>query len=98
MSVQRVAGDPIRKLSGPAGRLIGPARLCLSEGIIPQGIIHTIALALHYNNPADESAHRLQKMIADKGIETVLNEVCGIAPNEKLGQLILTEYQKTSNK
>ena len=97
-TIQRVGSDPIRKLSGPSGRLIGPARLCLSEDIIPEGIIHTIALALHYDNPADESAHRLQKMIADKGVETVVNEVCGVAPDEKLGQLILSEYQKTSTK
>ncbi len=96
-TIQRVSRDPIRKLSGPGGRLIGPARLCLSEDIIPEGIIHTIALALHYDNPADESALRLQKMIAEKGVETVVNEVCGVAPDEKLGQLILAEYKKTSN-
>lgn len=97
-TIQRVGSDPIRKLSGPSGRLIGPARLCLSENLIPEGIIHTIALALHYDNPADESARRLQKMIADKGIRAVLNEVCSVAPDEKLGQLILTEYRKTSTK
>ncbi len=97
-TIQRVGSDPIRKLSGPSGRLIGPARLCLSQDTIPEGIIHTIALALGYDNPADESARRLQKMIAEKGVETVVNEVCGVAPGEKLGQLILTEYQKTSTK
>ncbi len=97
-TVERVGGDPIRKLSGPAGRLIGPTRLCLSENIIPHGIIHTIALALGYDNPADESAGRLQKMIAEKGIEVVLEEVCGVAADEQLGQLILGEYKKTKPK
>ena len=95
-TIQRVAGDPIRKLSGPGGRLIGPARLCLAENIIPDGIIHAIALALGYDNPADESAVRLQAMIADRGPEAVINEICGVAPDEKLGQLILDKYEKNT--
>ena len=54
-TVARVAGDPIRKLTGPGGRLIGSASLCLSHGIIPVGIIHSITLALRYDNPADDN-------------------------------------------
>lgn len=97
-TIERVGGDPIRKLSVPDGRLIGPARLCLSENIIPEGIIHTIALALGYDNPGDESARKLQKMIGEKGVEAVLRNVCSVGADEQLGQLILAEYKKTSSK
>jgi len=95
-TVARVAGDPIRKLSSSDGRLIGSAGLCMSCGIVPEGIIHSIALALRYDNPADESAVRLQEMIANKGVAAVLQEVCNLAPGEKLHRLILAEYEKIS--
>ena len=70
----------------------------MSCGIVPEGIIHSIALALRYDNPADESAVRLQEMIAGKGVAAVLQEVCNLAPDGKLHRLILAEYKKISCK
>jgi len=95
-TIARVAGDPIRKLSGPHGRLIGAARLCLSCGTVPEGIIHSIALALRYDNPLDESAVQLQEMIAAKGLTSVLKDICGLGPDEQLYSLILGEHKKIS--
>ncbi|NIA06976.1 MAG: hypothetical protein GWP14_04940 [Actinobacteria bacterium] len=95
-TVARVAGDPIRKLSGPGGRLIGSALLCLSQGIVPEGIVHSIALALRYDHPADESAVKLQAMISDQGIDSVLQQVCKLTPDQQLYRLIRAEYEKTT--
>ena len=95
-TVARVAGDPIRKLSGPGGRLIGAALLCLSHDIAPNGIIHSIAHALRYDNPADDSAVKLQAMIAEKGLEHVLRTTCKLTPDQQLYRLISAEYEKTS--
>ena len=97
-TIARVAGDPLRKLKGPGGRLIGGALLCLSEGIDPTEIVHSIAVALRYDNPADESAQRLQEMITDQGVEMVLQQVCGLGPEDELGRLILSQYKKIANK
>ena len=93
-TVARVAGDPIRKLSGPGGRLIGSALLCLSQDIVPEGIVHGIALALRYDHPADESAVKLQAMISDQGLDSVLQQVCNLTPEKPLYRLILAEYKK----
>ena len=95
-TVARVAGDPIRKLSGPGGRLIGSAQLCLSQGIIPEGVIHSIAAALCYDNPADESAVKLQNMITAQGVDSVLQQVCKLNPDQQLYRLILAEYEKNT--
>ena len=95
-TVARVAGDPIRKLSGPGGRLIGSASLCLSHGIVPAGIIHSIALALRYDNPADESAVKLQAMIRAQGLDSVLQQICKLTPDQQLYRLILEEYERIS--
>lgn len=95
-TIARVAGDPIRKL-GPGGRLIGSASLCLCQGIEPRGIIQSIGLALGYDEPSDESAQRLQKMLSAKGVEGVLQEVCKLKPNGQLSRLIVAEYKKAGH-
>ncbi|MCX5684646.1 MAG: mannitol-1-phosphate 5-dehydrogenase [Planctomycetota bacterium] len=81
--VRRVAADPLRKL-GREDRLIGSARLCLEEDVEPAHLLVGIRAALAYNNPDDPAAVRLQEMLAMRGREAVLREVCGLAPDEPL--------------
>jgi len=81
--VRRVAADPLRKL-GPEDRLIGAARLCLEEKVEPAHLLVGIRAALQYNSGDDPSAVRLQEMLATRGREAVLREVCGLAPDEPL--------------
>lgn len=81
--VRRVAADPLRKL-GPEDRLIGAARLCLEENVEPAHLLVGIRAALQYNSGDDPSAVRLQEMLATRGREAVLREVCGLAPDEPL--------------
>jgi mannitol-1-phosphate 5-dehydrogenase len=81
--VRRVAADPLRKL-GREDRLIGSARLCLEENVEPAHLLVGIRAALGYNNPDDPAAVRLQEMLASRGRESVLRDVCGLSPDEPL--------------
>lgn len=90
-TVQRVARDPLRKL-GPEDRLIGGARLCLSQGIFPERIAEACGAALCYDWPEDTEAVALQKMIAQAGVEKVLKEVSGVEPSEPLAKKIVAYY------
>lgn len=85
--IERNARDPIRKL-GPDDRLVGPALMCLREGIVPEHIAVSIACALFYDEPTDDIAVELKKMREEKGVDFVLESVCGIEPDGKLGTLV----------
>jgi len=92
-SVQRVGRDPIRKL-GPDDRLVGSARLCISQKIFPSRVAQVCGAALQYANPDDPGAVKLQSMIKDSGLEEVLRSVSGVDPGSDLGQSIISSYNK----
>ena len=85
--VERNVRDPLRKL-GRHDRLVGPACLALECGIRPFQLALAIAAALKYSNEQDPSAARLQQMIADEGLDTVFQKVCGIEPDGVLARLV----------
>jgi mannitol-1-phosphate 5-dehydrogenase len=85
--VERNVRDPLRKL-GRHDRLIGPACLALEYGIRPYHLALAIAAALKYTNAQDPSAVRLQQMIAEEGLDAVLEKVCGIEPDGVLARLV----------
>lgn len=91
--VTRHAKDPIRKL-GPEDRLVGPARMALKHGIFPETIIDTIAKALFFDYPEDESAMKLKEMRETKGIPFVLKEICKLDENEPLYGEVLKSVDK----
>jgi mannitol-1-phosphate 5-dehydrogenase len=88
----RLARDPIRKLA-PDDRLTGAARLCESQEVTPRALSQVIAAALRFDAPDDPTAVALQTQIAEKGLHSVLESVCGIAPAEPLGRLVLAAYE-----
>ena len=90
-TIKRVASDPIRKL-GPEERLVGSARLCLSEGVLPNKIACVCGAAYCYDEPEDPEAVRLQKLIGDKGIDETVCEVSGLRPEERLCRMIVESY------
>ena len=87
----RVARDPIRKL-GPEDRLIGSAKLCMENDIFPKNIAYICGAAFNYNYPKDEIAQRLQEMIADEGIEKVIEKVSEIDSMSDFGEKIIEGY------
>jgi len=76
-TVVRVGKDPIRKLQ-PNDRLIGGARLCLEYKIMPVNFIKGIRAALAYDNPDDKEAVELQSLLKVRGLDAVLQEICGL--------------------
>lgn len=85
--VERQVRDPLRKL-GRHDRLVGPACLALEYGIRPYQLALAIAAALRYSYPQDPSALKLQQMIAEDGLDSVLERVCGIEPDGVLAWLV----------
>jgi mannitol-1-phosphate 5-dehydrogenase len=92
-TVQRVARSPIRKL-GPQERLIGAAKLCLSQDIFPDNVASICAAALCFDYREDIQAVELQKMIEGNGVEHTVGVVTGIRPDSLLGAKIISEYEK----
>ncbi len=86
--IARVGRDPIRKL-GPKDRLIGSARMCLEQGLCPEGIAFAVAAAIRYDSRDDPAAQTLQRLRHDQGIEGVLREVCHVTGERPLVDLVV---------
>ncbi len=91
-TVARVARDPIRKL-GRNDRLVGSAVLALEYEVKPVYLLEGIVAALRYDNPEDEKAVELQRLISEEGIAHVLETVCGLRPDEPLHEMISDKYR-----
>ena len=91
--VIRHGKDPIRKL-GPQDRLIAPCRMALKHGIYPKTLIDTIAKALYFDEPSDAEAVKLKMLRQQKGVEYVLQTVCGLDKNERLYHEVLKSVEQ----
>lgn len=86
-NVVRIAREPIRKLS-PTDRFIGPAKMAQESGIVPEAIALGTAAALYYDYPEDKEAMELQRLRKEKGIDFILDNICGLGENRELKELI----------
>lgn len=75
--VARNARDPIRKL-GPEDRLVGPSLIAIKYGAVPIGLATAIAAAMFYDDPADARAVELDSIRREKGIDHILDSICGL--------------------
>ncbi|MFW6286439.1 MAG: hypothetical protein ACOC29_00720 [Candidatus Sumerlaeota bacterium] len=87
-TIRRVARDPLRKL-GPDERLVGLLRRLIKHELPIGPVCDTIAAALHYQDPANAEARRMHRQIDSEGPGTILEEYCGILPEEKAFPRIL---------
>jgi mannitol-1-phosphate 5-dehydrogenase len=92
-TVARVGRDPLRKL-GFNDRLIGSARIAIEFGIEPVNLVDGICAALNFDNPDDETAVDLQRVLDEKGIDHVLSGVCGLSQDHALFSMIKQAYLK----
>lgn len=95
-TVVRMAADPLRKLQ-KADRLIGPALLCLKNGVEPAHLVRAIAYALQYRNEDDPNSVKLTDAIQSDGLDETLRAVTGLGedPMEKnLADKIKAAYQQ----
>lgn len=96
-TIFRLARDPIRKL-GPTDRLVGGARLALKHGIEPDALSWGIAAGLAFDDPRDPEASRLQEMLREQGVDTVLVRVCGLDPAGPLAEMVRERYGRVVKK
>ncbi len=92
-TVYRVGRDPERKL-GPDDRLIGSARLCISQCIMPENVTRICGAALCYDHSGDPEAVSLQEKIKRWGIEKTILEICKVEPASDLGMRIIGAYHE----
>ncbi|MBM4043653.1 MAG: mannitol-1-phosphate 5-dehydrogenase [Planctomycetes bacterium] len=94
-TVARCGRDPIRKL-GPNDRLVGSAKLALEYGVQPRGLVKGIVAALRYDNPEDEKAVELAKLLCEKGLAHVLETICGLKSDERLALMVRKEWASSA--
>jgi len=93
--VARVARDPWRKLAGD-DRLIGAARLCHAQGVVPAAIARHIIAACHYE-PADDEPRAVEwRALRAQGPLVHLAVVAGLTSQEPLMSTILFADRQTS--
>lgn len=95
-TVIRMTANPIRKLH-KEDRLVGPALLCLKNGVEPMHITRAIAAALHYRNEEDPKSIVLSDAISKKGLMSVLEEICGLGTDpleRQLAESIMKTYDR----
>lgn len=91
--ITRVGRGPLRKL-GKNDRLIRPALLYMEvTGKEPIQLAKVIAAVLHYENPEDDEAVKLQELIAEKGYKKTLQIVTELDEDHPLLQVVLREYK-----
>lgn len=93
-TIERVGRDPARKLRADE-RLVGPALLCLEEGIEPVRIARVIAAALRFEGAADDpSAAQVRDMAREKGVAGALWEFSRIPASSPLVSLVRDAYNE----
>jgi mannitol-1-phosphate 5-dehydrogenase len=90
-SVLRLGRDPLRKL-GRTDRVVGAALNALTVDVIPTNLVTGIAAALHFDSRADPLAQELQAKLRSRGLAATLAEVCGLAADEPLFEMVMERY------
>lgn len=88
--IERNGADPARKLAKD-DRLIGPALLALKHNIYPEGLLAGIKACFEYHDPKNN--FKIADMIGEKGIDSILEEICGLSKEEKLFELIKEQFK-----
>jgi len=88
----RLGRDPVRKLAH-SDRLVGAALNALAQGVTPAHLVTGIAAGLRFAHPDDPVAQQVQAQLREQGMERVLAEVCGLAPDEPLTEMIIQRHE-----
>jgi mannitol-1-phosphate 5-dehydrogenase len=87
--IARNGADPLRKLARN-DRLTGPALLAVRHKIRPEGIIKGILAGFDFYD--EYRKMRISDIVSSKGIDAVLNVICGLRPDEELYGLIKSAF------
>jgi mannitol-1-phosphate 5-dehydrogenase len=89
--ISRVARDPLRKL-GPDDRMVGLLRRLRRHQLPTGAVCRAIAAAMHYRDAHDAQSLELAALIEEGGPESVLQSICGIAPDVPEFDAIVTDF------
>lgn len=95
-TVNRVGNDTKRKLS-PNDRLIGAANMCVKHGINPISICLGIAAAMKFDQEQGSSLFGVRDMMADIGVEGILERLCGLSEKSIIRDHVLEFYNLIDN-
>jgi len=93
--INRVGADPIRKLK-KEDRLIGPALMCIRNGIMPYFLAKAVAAAFLFVSEEDQASRTIQEYLKNHSIKEAIREFCQLDREVELIQLISDHYQKLS--
>jgi len=88
-TINRVGNDTIRKLSNK-DRLIGAALLCQRNKVNMTGVCLGIAAAMQFDKGSTSGLMGVQNIIAEKGYEGVLLDICKIEKESIIWHSVLT--------
>lgn len=91
--IQRVAREPIRKLS-PNDRIMGPAFACEEYGLDNTYLLRGAACAFSYLDENDPQSVEIQKEIKENGIEEAITKYTTAEKGSHVYETILKEYQE----
>ncbi|NLJ37512.1 MAG: hypothetical protein GX432_01975, partial [Candidatus Atribacteria bacterium] len=95
--IDRVGADPIRKLK-KEDRLIGPALMCIRNGIMPYFLAKAVAAAFLFDSEEDQPSQSIQEYLKNHSIKEAIREFCQLNREIELIQLITEHYHKFLNK
>lgn len=90
--IERNGADPVRKL-GVNDRLVGPALLATKHGIVAEGLTGAIIAAFHFHDKKPD--YSIAHTIREKGLDHVLQQICGLSPGGKLFTMLKERYIRT---
>lgn len=90
--ITRVARTPIRKL-GYDERFIRPIRELKERGLDYSHLLEVAGMILKYDDPKDEQSVELQKILQEKDVKTVIEEVTGLKDPALIAE-IAAVYEK----
>ncbi|KAK6541347.1 hypothetical protein TWF694_007161 [Orbilia ellipsospora] len=91
--ITRVCRAPKRKLSRN-DRLVGPAMMAYEYGAgKPFNLVKAIAAAIWYDYEEEEDAVDIRRIAKEKGVESVLREICGLKKGDGNADTLVKEVK-----
>jgi mannitol-1-phosphate 5-dehydrogenase len=88
----RVSRNPLRKLS-PKERLTGAVNMCSEYGLPKDNLLKGIAAVFYFDEPDDEEAIELQKLVKEKGIKEAVEETTGFKRGSDEHAAVVKDYE-----
>ncbi|EOH74980.1 mannitol dehydrogenase family protein [Enterococcus raffinosus] len=90
--ISRVGFDPLRKLY-KGDRLTGVAQICEKHSLSYDGVARAIAFGVLYDDPEDESATKMKRLLEKQGDEEGISQILGLPATSPITKKVVNLYQ-----